>query len=253
MQRSRKGRSVTPTIGSLFTGIGGFDLGFEMAGFKTAWQVEIDEYRQKVLAGLFPGAERFRDIHECSKANLKPVDVIVGGDPCQENSNARRAHATINPSLGGQFIRIVDELRPRIVLRENPSAIRADAPWPWFRFRNSLERLGYAVLPFRLRACCTGAEHQRERLFLLAELQDSNGARLEGAEREELARTLEGEYHPDITRSIGGGAAPRICRKPDGIPNRRKRLESLGNAVDVRVSEFIAKQIMQSLKGKVAA
>lgn len=244
---------MNPSFGSLFSGMGGLDMGFEKAGFKTAWQVEIDDYRQKLLAQLFPSAERFRDVHECGKHNLKSVDVIVGGDPCQENSNARRAHETISPSLGNQFIRIVDELRPRIVLRENPSAVRADAPWPWFRFRNALEGLGYSVLPFRLRACCTGSDHRRERLFLLAELQNPNSPRLEGNEREELARKIEGGYDSNLTRSNGGSTTPRICGAADGIPHRRKRLESLGNAVDVRVSTFIAKQIMQSLQKARAA
>lgn len=232
----------------MFAGIGGFDLGFERAGFETAWQVEINSYCRKVLERHFPNAERFEDVHKCGKHNLRSVDVICGGDPCQENSNARRAHDTISPSLGDEFIRIVDEVRPRIVLRENPAAVRADAPWPWWRFRGGLESLGYTVLPFRLRACCTGADHRRERLFLLAELQNSNSPRLEGNEREELARAIEGGPDTNTPGPVGRNSTSRVCRGVDRIPNRVDRLRALGNTVDPRVSERIARILHPLLK-----
>jgi DNA (cytosine-5)-methyltransferase 1 len=84
------------THGSLFAGIGGFDLGFERAGMKTIWQVEIDEYCRRVLARHFPNAERFNDVRECGvhfdkdrpMHLLKPVDVISGGFP--QNMRCRR-------------------------------------------------------------------------------------------------------------------------------------------------------------------
>jgi hypothetical protein len=77
---------MTLTFGSLFAGIGGFDLGFERAGMVCKWQVEIDDYCNKVLAKHWPDVERFRDVRECGKSNLKPVDVICGGFPCQDVS-----------------------------------------------------------------------------------------------------------------------------------------------------------------------
>lgn len=154
------------TVGSLFSGIGGLDLGLERAGFDIKWQVEKDEWCRRVLKRHWPSVQRFEDIKDCGAHNLSPVDLICGGDPCQRNSNAWR-HGDGSPSLGDEFIRIVDECRPRLVLRENPSTVRKDAPWPWWRFRRNLEELGYAVLPFRLRACCVGLDHRRERLFLL--------------------------------------------------------------------------------------
>src|ERR1700730_8657094 len=112
---------MTYTMGSLFAGIGGFDLGFERAGFKTMWQVEIDPYCQKVLAKNFPHAERFGDIRECGSHNLKPVDVICGGFPCQDISNSGlRAGITGERSrLVTEAIRIVRQLRPRFFVMEN--------------------------------------------------------------------------------------------------------------------------------------
>ena len=237
------------THGSLFAGIGGIDLGFERAGIKTIWQVEIDEYCRRVLARHFPAAQRFDDVRTSGKHNLAPVDIITGGDPCQENSNARQSADTRSPSLGGEFIRIVDELRPRIVLRENPSVTRADAPWPWQRFRAELERLGYAVLPFEFRACCIGADHKRERLCLLATLSHAYGSGLEGNEREELART-DGWQRPDT--DIGGpsrwSATPRICGRANGIPRKVDRLRGLGNAIVPQIAEWIGRRIVEACK-----
>ena len=77
-----------PTMGSLFAGIGGFDLGFESAGFTTKWQVEIDPYCQRVLAKNFPHAKRYVDIRTVTGEQLGYVDVLCGGFPCQDISNA---------------------------------------------------------------------------------------------------------------------------------------------------------------------
>lgn len=65
-------------IGSLFAGIGGFDLGFERAGFAVSWQVEKDAYCQQVLAKHWPHVPRFSDVRDCGRHNLEPVDVITG-------------------------------------------------------------------------------------------------------------------------------------------------------------------------------
>ena len=73
--------SSIPTFGSLFAGIGGFDLGFERAGFKTLWQVEINPYCRSVLEHRFPDAERFEDVRSVGMHNLRSVDVVGGGVP----------------------------------------------------------------------------------------------------------------------------------------------------------------------------
>lgn len=241
----------TYTIGSLFAGIAGFDVGFNRSGFKTVWQVERDELCRKVLAKRFPDADRsVIDVREAGKHNLCPVDVIVGGDPCQRNSNAWR-HGTGEESPASDFLRIVDELRPRVVVRENPSVVRKDAPWPWWRFRSGLEQIGYGVLPIRLRACCVGSDHRRERLFLLAALPDTNGKGLEGHEREELEREIEGRQYAYFTRPDRRHPTPRICGRPHGIRDRMDRLRSLGNSADPFVTEMIARRIKQALDSSV--
>ncbi len=235
------------TFGSLFAGIGGLDLGLERAGMRCVWQCEIDPYATKVLQKHWPHVRRHDDARTFPPAGEWGVDLICGGDPCQENSVANQSGRCRQPSLGGEFVRIVAAVRPAIVLRENPSVVRADAPWPWQRFRSELQHLGYSVLPFRLRACCFGAEHRRDRLFLLAVATDSISFRREWW----MARPGEkksGGAYAEIEGHSWRAAEPRICRVAHGVPARVDRLRGLGNAVVPQVAEWIGRRIMEALE-----
>nr|WP_282957253.1 DNA cytosine methyltransferase [Neisseria animalis] len=103
-----------PAVGSLFAGIGGFDLGFEQAGFQTAWQVEIDPVCRAVLADRFPHARQHEDVRTCLQ-ELAAVDVVVGGFPCQDVSQMgkRRGLAGERTGLFFDAVRIVQALQPR--------------------------------------------------------------------------------------------------------------------------------------------
>lgn len=107
--------------GSLFVGIGGFDLGFERAGMETAWQVETGKGCNRVLRRHWPNVARYKDVRECGKRNLGPVDVLSGGFPCQDLSVAgRRAGlAGERSGLWWEFHRIIAELNPAWVVIEN--------------------------------------------------------------------------------------------------------------------------------------
>lgn len=109
------------TFGSLFSGIGGLDLGLERAGMKCAWQVEIDEYARKILTKHWPDIPKFTDVRTVGKHNLASVDVIAGGFPCQDVSLAgkRRGLAGERSGLWAEYFRIIGELRPRVALIEN--------------------------------------------------------------------------------------------------------------------------------------
>jgi len=106
---------LTLTIGSLFAGIGGFDLGFEMAGFKTVWQCEIDKAAQGVLRRHFPEAKLHSDVREVGAHNLEPVDVVTFGSPCVDLSLAgqRAGLAGERSGLFHEATRIIRELRER--------------------------------------------------------------------------------------------------------------------------------------------
>jgi len=157
-------------IGSLFSGIGGLELGLERAGVgHTVWQVERDEYRRARLAELWPEAERFDDVRSVGRACLRPVDLICGGFPCKDVSSAgkRAGLAGAQSGLWYEFARILEEMRPRLVVIENvTSGARA-----WVdAVRGDLGQLGYASLPIPLSAADCGALHLRRRVFLVAHL-----------------------------------------------------------------------------------
>ena len=109
------------TLGSLFAGVGGFDLGFERAGMECRWQVEINPFRRAVLATHWPKVERHEDITKCGASNLARVDCITAGVPCQDWSVAGQ-RAGIKGSRSGlffEFARILRELRPTWFVFEN--------------------------------------------------------------------------------------------------------------------------------------
>ena len=239
------------TFGSLFSGIGGLDLGLTRAGLECRWQVEIDPWCRRVLVKHWPDVPKHDDVRTFDPGDGYHVDLVCGGDPCQGNSNAGSVHKREHEDFASHFLRVVDTVRPRFVLRENPSVTRPGASWPWQRFRAGLESLGYAVLPFRLRSCCVGLDHQRERLFLLAELPDPNGERLEGIDWQGIAAGHTGRACCDRDGRPGGPAAdrlptPRLCRGADGVPNRVERLRALGNAVPPPVAEWIGRRLIRA-------
>jgi DNA (cytosine-5)-methyltransferase 1 len=155
------------THGSLFAGIGGFDLGFERAGIKTVWQVEIDDYCRRVLAKHWPDAQRFSDIRECGKHNLPWVDILSGGFPCQDISNAGK-RAGIDGERSGlwsEYARIICELRPRFVVVENVAALLNRG---MERVLGDLAQIGYDAEWQSIRASDVGAPHRRERIWIVA-------------------------------------------------------------------------------------
>jgi len=250
---------VNLVFGSLFTGCGGLDRGLELAGLTCAFQVEISPSARTVLEHRWPGLPRHDDARTFPPSDPDDwrCNLLVGGDPCQENSRARVTVGTGAPSLGAEFLRIVDVVRPWLVLRENPTRSRPDAPWPWQRFRDALESRGYAVLPFRLRACCVGADHQRDRLFLLAEASDPvcQPVRLQGRRADAgQAGALEGaarewERFWADAGTVGGHRGSRTDARDGGtdarLPSRVDRLRMLGNAVHVDVAQTIGEHLMR--------
>ena len=159
------------SVGELFAGIGGIGLGFERAGFEVGWQVEKDEYANRVLRKHWPNVRRWDDVCTFPPEPVDDwrVDVIAGGFPCQDISNAgQRAGIDGERSgLWGEFARIVSVLRPRFVVVENVAALlirgmgrvcgdlaacRYDAEW----------RVVPAGGPGGV-----GAPHRRERVFIV--------------------------------------------------------------------------------------
>ena len=112
------------TVGSLFAGIGGIDLGLERAGMESRWFVEWDAHCQNVLRRHWPGLPVYGDITTVDWGSVEPVDVLAGGFPCQPVSQAGRKLAQDDERwLWPEFERAICHLRPRYVLVENVAAL----------------------------------------------------------------------------------------------------------------------------------
>ncbi len=156
------------TVGSLFSGIGGLDLGLEQAGMKTIWQVEYDDWARGKLDENFPHTEKFKDVREVGKHDLRPVDLICGGFPCQDisicNVNAKGLEGE-RSGLWSEYFRIVCELRPRYIVIENVAKL---AVFGLHRVMSDLASIGYDAEWQTLRATSFGLPHTRTRLFVVA-------------------------------------------------------------------------------------
>ncbi|OCR25308.1 cytosine methyltransferase [Pseudomonas syringae] len=161
-----------PTIGSLFAGIGGFDVGFENAGYRSAWQVELNPVNRAVLADRFPHAQQFEDVRHCGAHNLSPVDVITGGFPCQDISLAGGKPNGLRgarSSLFWEVIRILKETQPRWVVLENVVNLLAVNDCQDFEtVVRALADCGYVGFWRVLNAQYFGVPQQRRRVFLVA-------------------------------------------------------------------------------------
>ena len=157
-------------FGSLFAGIGGFDLGLERAGMECRWQVEIDDYCNRVLEKHWPNTKRYRDICEVFGQSLEKVDLICGGFPCQPFSCAgKRKGKDDNRYLWPEMLRVIRELYPKWVLGENVRGLLSIEGGMVFEgVCADLENEGYEVLPLVIPACAQGAPHRRDRVWIVA-------------------------------------------------------------------------------------
>ena len=155
-------------VGSLFSGIGGLELGIERAlDAKTVWQIEADSFCRRVLARHWPDAQRYDDVR--TAFDLPFVDVICGGFPCQDISAAGKG-AGLDGARSGlwrEFRRIVEEVRPFAVVVENVPTLRTRG---LSRVVGDLDALGYVGEWGVVSAASVGAPHLRRRLFIIAVL-----------------------------------------------------------------------------------
>lgn len=166
-------------FGSLFTGVGGFDLGLERADFECAWQVERDPHCLEVLAEHYPNVERYTDVRTVGKHNLEPVELICGGFPCQDLSVAgkRAGFAGERSSLWFEFERIIDELRPKWVIVENvPGLLSSRNGADFAIILKALDDRGYGVAWRVLDSQNFGVAQRRRRVFIVASLGNASCA-----------------------------------------------------------------------------
>lgn len=195
-------------ICSLFSGIGGLELGLEWAGLgETLWQVEQDKYCLEVLAKHWPNAERFNDVRSIGIEDIRGAELLCGGFPCQDISVAGSGAglAGSRSSLWWEFDRLVGLVLPRVVVIENVSAIVGRG---LSEVLCALASRGYASEWDIISAASIGASHRRDRLFIIAHKDDTDS---DGGRREV-------KREPEHQEQQG---APR--RELDGLGQERRR------------------------------
>jgi DNA (cytosine-5)-methyltransferase 1 len=273
----------------LFSGIGGFSLGLERAGFRTVAFCEIDSYCRAVLARHWPGVPILGDIRavtadtDCERQLQQGgtigqerrrlvdcgVEVICGGFPCQDISVAGKGAGLAGEKSGlwVEFARLIGALRPRYAIVENVSALCARGLGAVL---GDLAALGYDAEWHCIPASYVGAPHRRDRVWILAyphvvgRERDSHRRYSGTAQSDDAWRALAGASSPDsYTADNSENCAragwcdasrqwriePDVGRVAHGVPSRVDRLRALGNAVVPQVVEVIGKAIMRHAYG----
>jgi DNA (cytosine-5)-methyltransferase 1 len=268
---------MTYTVGSLFSGIGGLDLGLERAGMRVVWQSEIDPFACKVLKKHWPEVVNHGDIKQIDWATVEPVDIICGGYPCQPFSTAGKRRGTDDPRHLWPWVRTaISELRPKYAILEN---VRGHLSMGGLQVIGELAEIGYDAEWRVVSAAGVGAPHRRERIIIVAypnsEFKHERGY-IYGQEETRQGKAIQGSFnrsssemaYTDDHRCWQSTSAaqekpkrwaktaackcgwwetePDVGRVADGIPDRVDRLRGLGNAVVPQVAEYIGRLITTS-------
>lgn len=170
---------MTMTHASLFSGIGGFDLAAEWAGWTNAFNCEIDPFCRKVLKYHFPDAEQYEDIRTADFTIWRDhIDVLSGGFPCQPFSLAGKRKGTEDDRyLWPEMLRVIRTVRPRWVVGENVFGIINWSEGMVFdKVCSDLEAAGYEVQPYIIPACGVGTPHRRDRCWFVAHARSDGGS-----------------------------------------------------------------------------
>jgi DNA (cytosine-5)-methyltransferase 1 len=263
---------MAPTVGSLFTGAGGFDLGFERAGFRLLWQCENSHDACEILGRHWPGVSNHGDIRSVDWSGVPRPDVLIGGDPCPSRSVARGSRPSRIPDYYPEFLRAVRALQPLWVCREN--VVPAD-PTDTDRCWQQLCELGYAAVVVDANSAEVTGQN-RSRQFLCGVLESAgicpvrvfseprrSVPTVPSRKRSEWGPTAycltargrrvapEASYLIELGRGIRI-VTPEEAERLQGFPpgwtdgfswQRRRKL--IGNAVTVPVAEWFGRAILE--------
>ena len=233
------------THGSLFSGIGGFDLAAEWAGWTNVFHCEYEPFAQKILKHHFPNSKLYNDVRTFdATAYAGRIDILTGGFPCQPFSSAGERKGTEDERhLWPQMLRVIREVAPKYVVGEN---VRGLINWSgglvFEQVCADLEAEGYEVQPYLLPACGKNAPHRRDRIWFIAYASDSK-QRQNGRTSEEKTRKIRRDDErivPDGSVSNGNAT--------DSNSERRKRSETRQRSEDKKPSERLEKLHILSKK-----
>jgi DNA (cytosine-5)-methyltransferase 1 len=242
---------MTLTVGSLFSGIGGLDLGLERAGMRVIWQSEIDPFCCKILKKHWPGVVNYGDIRNIEWQHVEQPDVICGGYPCQPFSNAGKRQGEQDPRhLWPVMFDAICNLRPRYAIMEN---VRGHLSMGFGTVLRDLAKIGFNAEWQVLPAAAVGAPQKRERLFIVAYPNNTRGERSYDnakhtrpvCERYEIFKPIKPSS--SFVNEQQWLSEPRLDRVATGIPQRVDRLKGLGNAVVPQIGEYLGRCILDTI------
>lgn len=245
-------------IGSLFSGIGGIDLGLESLGLgPVAWQCDSDPFARACLAARWPGVRCYEDVREID-ANAARVSVVCGGFPCQPHSFAGRRRGTADARwLWPEFARVVAAIRPGIVFVENVPGLRTSGLRDVL---GDLATLGFDAEWGLYSAAEVGAPHRRNRLFLLAYAHDKGPVakgrpRAQGRRRPvnggQLLAHADGEARGSQEGIAVGDNGRQAVRPGEAQPGRCGG--DVADAAGLRCLRRVVEQAASKSKGNAAA
>ena len=212
------------THGSLFSGIGGFDLAAQWMGWENVFHVERDPFCRQVLSHHFPKSQSFDDVKTFDATHFRGrVSVISGGFPCQPFSAAgKRAGTSDDRYLWPEMFRIIREARPTYVVAEN---VRGLLSWNdglvLDTVCSDLEGEGYEVFPTVLPAAGVNAPHRRDRIWIVATNASGVGRQRRGSEEAEGRQGQRPWVQPHPEGQGGGGYAADAHRR--GLEGAKKK------------------------------
>ena len=244
------GRGVVKFL-SLFTGIGGFDLGLERAGLQCVGQVEIDPALHTVLEAHWPNVIRRFDVCDIDGTEFPTFDLLPAGYPCQPFSDSgNRKGSNDKRHLWPEVHRIIRNIRPAFVLLENvPGHLRLG----FGDVLGDLAKSGYDAEWDCIPAAAIGAPHRRDRVFIVAYPYGKSKSVLHRSSSEKRGNTITPARPMDTLdsycRTLGQqqwGTEPGVARVVDGVPRQvDRRIIALGNAVVPQVAEWIGTRILR--------
>lgn len=252
------------THGSLFSGIGGFDLAAEWAGFENIFQVEKDKFCHRVLEKNFPDGQKYFDIYDFDATQYEStIDIISGGFPCQPFSHAGKKRGSRDDRyLWDEMFRVIREAKPEWVVAENVyGLISNNKGMVLEKVLTDLESEGFETQTFVIPACGKNAPHRRDRTWIVAN-SESNGNRLQqkrqglsGNERSSPRWAGMGDKPENGPQTLAERAwekewldlAPELCRDDDGVSeklDKNKAIKALGNAIVPQIAYEIFTSIV---------
>jgi DNA (cytosine-5)-methyltransferase 1 len=237
--------------GSLFSGIGGFDLAAEWAGWENVFHCEWNPFGQKVLKHYWPNAESFNDINTSDFTKYaNKLDILTGGFPCQPFSSTGKRRGKDDPRhLWPRMLEVISTIKPRWVVGENVHGLLNWSGGLVFQeVITDLENQGYSVQSFLLPAAGVGAIHKRNRIWFVAYAMRE---RLE--KKESMGHSRKPRISNQLLREHGEAFESALLGENDGIPReldgitfpkwRMESAQAYGNAIVPQVAYQIFKAI----------